>query len=82
MMGNNSDPARESAKSHVQSIWDVIRFLPGGVARMFGPLFVWAATQPVLHGIVGEPLFGQLAMVIFALSLYWTHLHSLRFKGR
>ncbi len=52
------------------------------MARMFGPVFLWAMARPVLIDVVGTPSFGQVAFVIFAVSIYWAHLHSLRFKGR
>ncbi len=76
------DPAREAAKGHANAIWNLIRAMPGGMARMFGPVFLWAMARPVLIGVIGTPSFGQVAFVIFAASVYWAHLHTLRFKGR
>lgn len=75
-----NDPAREAAKGHFQAVWNLLRFLPGGFARLFGPVMIWAMARPVLIGLVGTPSFGQITFLIFAASCYWTHLHSKRFK--
>ena len=58
-----------------------LRFVPGGLVRLFGPSIAWLALRPVLLDMMPEPQYGAILFGVFFASVLWANAYSRRFKN-